>query len=228
MIFRFRQIVPDKISDKFTEGMFCIRSSIRVELKGNPLGAKKTPLGRMKVKVAKIMPLLKKPNIFKVDNFRPISLLPCISKILEKCVFKQLNEYFEKHKLLYNSQYGYRQGHSTESACMELIDKLHQQLDNSKRPLCIFIDLSKAFDTLNHVILLSKLKYYGLDENAISWFKSYLSDRKQYVEIENVKSSIKDIQTGVPQGSTLGPLLFIIYMNDISLSSNLLKSTLGQ
>ena len=179
-----------------------------------------------KFKVAKIMPLLKKPNIFKVDNFRPISLLPCISKILEKCVFKQLNEYFEKHKLLYNSQYGYRQGHSTESACMELIDKLHQQLDNSKRPLCIFIDLSKAFDTLNHVILLSKLKYYGLDENAISWFKSYLSDRKQYVEIENVKSSIKDIQTGVPQGSTLGPLLFIIYMNDISLSSNLLKSIL--
>ena len=179
-----------------------------------------------KFKVAKIMPLLKKPNIYQVDNFRPISLLPCVSKIVEKCVFKQLNEYFEKNKLLYNSQYGYRQGHSTESACMELIDKLHQQLDNSKRPLCIFIDLSKAFDTLNHTILLSKLRYYGLDESAISWFKSYLSDRKQYVQIDDIKSSIKDIETGVPQGSTLGPLLFIIYMNDISVSSTLLKSIL--
>ena len=139
-------------------------------------------------------------------------------------MFNQLNEYFEENKLLYNSQYGYRQGHSTESACLELIDKLHQQLENSQRPFSIFIDLSKAFDTLNHSILISKLRYYGVDEHAIKWFKSYLSNRKQYVQIDEVKSSIKDIETGVPQGSTLGPLLFIIYMNDISASSNLLKS----
>ena len=179
-----------------------------------------------KFKIAKIMPLLKKPNIYQIDNFRPISLLPCISKIVEKCVFNQVNEYFERHKLLYNSQYGYRQGHSTETACLELIDKLHQQLENNERPLCVFIDLSKAFDTLNHAILLSKLKYYGLDDNAVAWFRSYLSNRKQYVQIDDVKSSVKNIETGVPQGSTLGPLLFIIYMNDISESSNLLKSTL--
>ena len=177
-------------------------------------------------KTAKIMPLLKKPNIYQIDNFRPISLLPCISKIVEKCVFNQLNEYFEKHKLLYNSQYGYRQGHSTETACLELIDKLHQQLENNQRPLCVFIDLSKAFDTLNHTILLSKLRYYGLDEHAISWFKSYLSNRKQFVQIDDIKSNVKNIETGVPQGSTLGPLLFIIYMNDISVSSDLLKSIL--
>ena len=172
------------------------------------------------------MPLLKKPNIFTPDNFRPISLLPCISKIIEKCVFKQIFEYFESNKLLYGSQYGYRKNHSTETACLELVDKLYKQLDDSQSPFCVFIDLSKAFDTINHNILLSKLRYYGLDDNALSWFKSYLSDRKQFVEVDGFKSQTKFIRTGVPQGSTLGPLLFIIYMNDINDVSNSLKSIL--
>ena len=127
---------------------------------------------------------------------------------------------------MYESQYGYRKGHSTETACLELIDKLTNKLHNKEIPFCIFIDLSKAFDTLNHSILLRKLKYYGLDNNAISWFKSYLTDRKQYVEIDGVKSQIKSLSTGVPQGSTLGPLLFIIYMNDINIVSNTFKSIL--
>ena len=179
-----------------------------------------------KLKVAKIMPLLKKPNIFTPDNFRPISLLPCISKIIEKCVFKQIFEYFENNKLLYGSQYGYRKNHSTETACLELVDKLYKQLDDSQSPFCVFIDLSKAFDTINHSILLAKLKYYGLDGNALSWFSSYLSDRRQFVEVDGFKSKTEFIRTGVPQGSTLGPLLFIIYMNDINDVSTLLKSIL--
>ena len=179
-----------------------------------------------KLKIAKIMPLLKKPNNYQPDNFRPISLLPCVSKVIEKCVFMQIYEYFEKNKLIYGSQYGYRKNHSTESACLELVDKLHKQLDDNQSPFCVFIDLSKAFDTINHNILLSKLRYYGIDNNAVSWFKSYLSDRQQYVEVDGVKSETKYIRTGVPQGSTLGPLLFIIYMNDINEVSDSLKSIL--
>ena len=179
-----------------------------------------------KLKIAKIMPLLKKPNIFKPDNFRPISLLPCISKIIEKCVFIQVYQYFENNKLIFGSQYGYRKDHSTETACLELIDKLYKHLDNNQSPFCIFIDLSKAFDTINHQILLSKLKYYGLDDHAVSWFSSYLSDRKQFVEVDGVKSPTQPINTGVPQGSTLGPLLFVIYMNDINIVSEIFKCIL--
>ena len=167
------------------------------------------------------MPLFKKPNIYQLNNFRPISILPCISKILEKCVFNQLYSYFENNKLFYKSQYGFRKSHSTESACLELVHKLTAQLENNETPFCIFIDLSKAFDTLDHSILLQKLKFYGLDEISINWFKSYLSERKQFVEIDGISSDIQTINTGVPQGSTLGPLLFIIYMNDLNTVSNI-------
>ena len=177
-------------------------------------------------KLAKVIPLLKKANNYNIDNFRPISLLSSISKVIEKCVFNQIIAYFEENKLLCESQYGYRKEHSTELACLELVDKLHQQLDNNETPFCIFIDLSKAFDTLDHKILISKLRYYGLNENAIQWFYSYLSDRSQYVEIDNIKSDFKNISTGVPQGSILGPLLFIIYINDINTVSKAFRSIL--
>ena len=167
-------------------------------------------------KIAKIMPLQKEPNNCYIDNFRPISLLPCISKIIEKCVFDQVFEYFEKNKLLNESQYGYRKAHSTELACLEIVDRIHKQLDDHETPFCIFMDLSKAFDTIDHTILLKKLRYYGMDQNSLRWFSSYLSNRQQYVDIEGYKSDLKQVNTGVPQGSTLGPLLFIIYMNDIN------------
>ena len=134
--------------------------------------------------------------------------------------------YFETNKLLYKSQYGYRKLHSTETACLELVDKLTKQLENKETPLCIFIDLSKAFDTIDHSILLSKLRYYGLNSCALKWFSSYLSDRQQYVDIEGISSEINNINTGVPQGSTLGPLLFIIYMNDLNEVSTVFKSIL--
>ena len=123
--------------------------------------------------------------------------------------------------LFYKSQYGFRKSHSTESACLELVNKLTEQLENNETPFCIFIDLSKAFDTLDHNILLNKLKYYGLDDISLSWFKSYLTERKQYVEIEGYRSEMQTINTGVPQGSTLGPLLFIIYMNDLNTVSDI-------
>ena len=177
-------------------------------------------------KLAKVIPLLKKSNNYNTDNVRHISLLSSISKVMEKCVFIQLYAYFEENRLLYGSQYGYRKKHSTETACIELVDKLYQQLDNNETPFCIFLDLSKAFDTLDHKILISKLKYYGLDQNAIEWFSSYLSNRSQYVEIDSVKSNLREIKTGVPQGSILGPLLFIIYINDINTVSSAFRSIL--
>ena len=112
------------------------------------------------------------------------------------------------------SQYGYRKEHSTESACIELVDKISHQLHAKETPVCIFLDLSKAFDTLNHEILLSKLKHYGLSDTPLKWFSDYLSNRKQYVEVDNIKSSNADINTGVPQGSILGPLLFIYCIHE--------------
>ena len=179
-----------------------------------------------KMKLAKVLPLIKKPNVFEIGNFRPISLLSSLSKILEKCVFDQVCAYFEDNKLFYCSQYGYRKNHSTDYACVELVDKVMHDLDNGETPICFFLDLSKAFDTLNHDILLSKLRYYGMDSNVIKWFKSYLTDRSQYVEIENIRSSTKPIRTGVPQGSILGPLLFIIYVNDINCASSKFEAIL--
>ena len=118
--------------------------------------------------------------------------------------------------MLYKSQYGFRKLHSTELAALEFADKIVSNLEQGKLPLAIFLDLSKAFDTIDHKILLEKLKYYGISGKAIEWFQSYLCERKQYVQYGDSTSSMSFIKTGVPQGSILGPLLFIIYMNDIA------------
>ena len=178
------------------------------------------------LKVAKVTPLFKKNDSQLMDNYRPVSLLNSISKIFEKVVHKQLSAYFKKHKLFYKSQYGFRDEHSTELASMELIDRVMNSFEKKHTPLAIYMDLSKAFDTLDHKILLHKLDYYGIKGSELNWFKSYLSDRKQYVQIEESSSTYKTITTGVPQGSVLGPLLFLIYMNDIEEASSALSSIL--
>ena len=124
---------------------------------------------------------------------------------------------------MYSSQYGFKKKHSTELAVLELVDRITQELDKGHTPINIFLDLSKAFDTLDHDILLHKLSYYGIKNSALDLFKSYLSNRKQYVDFLNNRSAYASLNVGVPQGSILGPLLFIIYVNDITASSNIFK-----
>ena len=140
---------------------------------------------------------------------------------MKKCIYTQLSLYFESNKLFSDSQYGFRPNRSTEQATLELTDRIISAMDNNDVQIGIFIDLSKAFDTIDHAILLSKLEHYGVDGIPLQLVKHYLTNRKQYVKVNEVNSNLLPINTGVPQGSILGPLLFIIYINDFTRASSI-------
>ena len=167
------------------------------------------------LKTAVIKPIFKNGHKENFTNYRPISLLSSFSKVMEKIAANQMMKYLNKYKLLYEHQYGFRSNHSTEQPVLHFIDKIYKALNESKFTLSIFIDLTKAFDTCNFDILLDKLNYYGFRGISNVWFKNYLTGRKQTTCIRGVNSSFEELQCGVPQGSILGPILFILLINDL-------------
>ena len=175
------------------------------------------------LKIAKVTPIFKSGSTEILSNYRPISVLPVFSKILEKCIYNRLLEFIIKCNILNTNQYGFREGHSTSSALIDFIHKVVSAIDKGETMLGLFLDLRKAFDTLDHDIMIEKLQMLGIRGTILNLFKSYLSNRKQMVIMNKSKSQLKHIRCGVPQGSILGPLLFLLYINDIVHASNILK-----
>ena len=165
------------------------------------------------LKEADVTPIHKKGERSQKGNYRPVSILPTISKIFEKDMFEQIYSYFQKYFSPY--LFGFRKGYNTQYCLAILIESWKKAIDNNKNAGAILTDLSKAFDSLNHELLLAKLEAYGFDEPSLHFIHSYLSDRKQRTKINNTFSNWTSVESGVPQGSILGPLLFNIYMNDI-------------
>uniref|UniRef100_A0A672GYN6 Reverse transcriptase domain-containing protein n=1 Tax=Salarias fasciatus TaxID=181472 RepID=A0A672GYN6_SALFA len=179
-----------------------------------------------KMKIAKVVPLYKTGNKHHFTNYRPVSVLPQFAQILEKLFNDRLDSFINKHHILSECQYGFRPQRSTSLALIDTIEEITKSLDNKKIAIGIFIDLKKAFDTLNHKILLHKLELYGIRGVALQWVESYLTNGHQFVRLAENCSSFRCILCGVPQGSVLGPKFFILYINNICNVSKLMKLVL--
>ena len=178
------------------------------------------------LKIARIIPLLKSGDPMIFSNYRPVSVLPAFWIIYERIMYNRLIKFLNDFDILYDFQFGFRTEHSPNIALIYLVDKIIDSLNNGKFVIGLFLAFKKAFDTVNHEIMLSKLYHYGIRGVAHKWFGSYLNNREQYVEYAGTKSELNNITCGIPQGSILGPLLFLLYINDLANVSNVLFSIL--
>ena len=165
-----------------------------------------------KLEKLEVIPLHKKENLLKKENYRPVSLLPHVSKVFERIIYKQINIYMQDKLSKYITRF--RKSHGTQHSLMTMLEKWKSALDKGENICVLFMDLSKAFDTINHDLLLAKLKAYGFSTNALDLMCSYLKNRKQSVQINNNFSSAKNVYASIFQGSIDGPLLFNLFIND--------------